>query len=248
MRKTYWISLRKLKVHEYFTTFRYLRDRECNWAKELEIAVRLQNRAQKVLSKACMGMLGYYLIISSLLNDNIISIKVNDLDISLPAAFMTSSFSVFYLINMFFLNNLIVTMMVRIQISLKFRSSGFSSDVYQSIIWEDENHAHSMPFVSNWFFESRIDINNFIGILIVICTAVLLVPLFSLGIYLINLQLTLLSDLVSIVEIIACIFGVGLISLAFVYFLCFHLPIPYKKNSDFIRYLFLPKVFPHKYK
>lgn len=82
-----FISIRRLKIHETDATLRNLHPNEQQWTSKSEIFGEIERKAIKSFITLVGQLLAAYLIVSSLRDGNQISIRYQDIEASVPAAY-----------------------------------------------------------------------------------------------------------------------------------------------------------------
>lgn len=249
MRKTIWVSLETLKRHEFNRTLRLTCRDPSNFIRKFEIVSNIYQAALRQFMKLSGVLFIAYLALNSLGTDTSLTLQVGSVTASVPKAYYLAICSIIYLATLMSLNHLYVSINLRNSVTLGVRIPGFSSDAFRMIQGEEEISLGT-PISLNHFLQERLPISSTLNSLILICFLTLLVPILAFGLFGINLQYQLLvyAD-INALEKIAAILGLAILVISYFYFALFYIPLPYKKNTSFIRWIVLynlPRAYPEE--
>ncbi|TCO68304.1 hypothetical protein [Rhodovulum euryhalinum] len=238
--RTKWISIKKLKAHEFNTTLRKLHRGENTWARRFEILSALEENATQHFIKICGQILFAYLIVTSLRTENLLQIKIQDFEASVPVAFFLMVSSYIFLLASISFCHLSVAMSLKIGEVGRFLLPGFSTNVYSLLKGKKDDISLGLSEYQNPFISERLPVSRILSMAILLCILGSLIPLGAFGFFILQQQtILLLSDNINAVERTSAAFWCLLTSLSFVYVTVFHTPLPVKKNKRQIRWNFL---------
>ncbi|MGH1416880.1 MAG: hypothetical protein ACRBB0_25575 [Pelagimonas sp.] len=244
-RKHYFISLKRLKTHEVHTTIRLLNNSGFSWTETSKIFSDIQSGAFKSFGVFAGQLLLAYIVGSSLRRGNSVGVSFQGIEAAVPTSFFFATSSFFFLITCLAINHLSVALTLKSSLASRMLLHGFSINAYDAI--DDKSGVTlGIPILSNSSFRESLPIGRFLSILVLICTLVMLIPVFAIGCYFLLEQLHLFEDrALSLFERLSAGAGVLIVLTGFACFLFFHIPIPFKKDTRYIRWNFLYKLEPH---
>lgn len=244
---TLYISIRRLKVHEFFKTVRFLKKTE-NWPNLYEEVCELQNRAIAAFVKSTSPLLLSYLLISSLNSDGLVSITIQGVTAGVPTAYFAAVSSFAYLMSMISLIHLLIVFSIRGKTSTKLLFPNFSVGVY-ALLRGFDDAALGLPTLESSFFSEKMKTSRILEALLLAALLSLLVPIVSFGAFLILVQLEVMRlTSTSWLEWLSSLAGISIVIFTFFYAIAFHIPFPMTKNRRSIRWSFLSVIstrFPH---
>ena len=242
--KIKFISQKRLKIHEFETTFRYLNKSEQEWGRKSEILSEIQADAIKNFIKSLAPLFLGYLVLTSLKIDNEIALTISNFKVSVPIAYYLFGLSFLYMITMIFFNHLSVAFSLKASMATKIMLSGFSSTVYD-LLKKKDDVALGLPIVMNPFIKEVLPIMAIMTYILLLAYSALLLPLGAFGyllmIELINLLLTSNASFLETVLVLICI---GITAYSALFVILFHLPLPMRKNKAGVRWSFLYPTMP----
>ncbi|UWP92581.1 hypothetical protein K3X13_01570 [Aliiroseovarius crassostreae] len=234
--KTKWISIKRLKMHEFDTTLRRMNPNEQTWLRKLEVLCDLENKAILQLVKFAGQILAAYLIVTSLRDNNLLSISLFQIKASIPVAYFLSVTSFLFLLFIIAFNQLSVAMSLRVRHGAKLVLPGFSVEVLRQLKGYSENSL-GIPLFMNSFIKEKLPISNFLSTALLMVIFSLSIPFIVFGGFILNEQLAISLDAEAyVLERISCGFGAFSITLSILYLLLFHIPFPVKKDAKSIRW------------
>ena len=245
MAKPKCISLKALKLHEFWTTLRYMNKDGQSWVAKTELCNEIQEKAIKSFLKAAGQLLIAYLAATSLRNGDNISLTIADFEAAVPAAyFLFVSSSILFATALAF-NHLSTAITLKSSLAGKITLSGFSANAYDVIHLRSEN-ALGLPVFTNNFIKERLPISGAMSAVFLMMVFVLLMPIGASGYYVFAELLQLGQNAqIPLVERATAIAGVVATVIAGLSVLLFHVPLPVKKDTGSIRWLFLYRLPPH---
>ena len=234
------ISIKRLKEHEFHTTLRKLDKKENNWPRRFEILAALESNAIKNFLKFCLNILIAYLMLTSLRSENLLTVRIQSFEASVPASYFMAAASFLILLGTISFCHLTVVMSLKIRESARMLLPGFSTSVYELLLGDQDSVALGITEYKNYFFKEIIPFSTTLSIGVLIGIFTTLVPIAAFGYLLLVEQIGLLvSGDVLLVEMIALCLGIFLVAFSALYVLVFHIPMPTKKNTRQIRWNFL---------
>lgn len=245
--KTKWISIRRLKEHEFETTFRRLHPNNKEvWMQKLELLCEQENRANGQLTKILGQLLIAYLILTSLRTGHDVSITVFQITASVPVAYFLPIVSFLFIVAVIAFNHFTVAMSLRIRHGNRVILPGFSTEVLRQIKGHSDG-AFGIPVFLNSFVKEKIPFSSFFGYALVGIILALLIPFLMFGMSILHEQwLIALDSSYKPMERASCAFGAVAISFSFFYAAIFNIPLPTRKNLSAIRWGFLAKLYAHR--
>jgi hypothetical protein len=243
-RRLRFISMRRFHLHELRHTARIILGADASWLKQTELYSKLQTEAIRSFLKTLGPLVFGYLIASSLRSGNQIGLNISSISVFAPASFFLFLLSLTLPVNAIALNHLSVAMAAKSKLAGKVLIPGFSANAFDVMNSTSENGL-GIPFSPFRFHKEVIPIQSLLQILFGLSLASLLLPLTALGYFLVSEQITLaLNSEISLVERLAALMGV-ITTLASAFFVIFfYIPMPTRKNKDYIRWVFLYGLHP----
>lgn len=246
-KKYFFISLRRLKIHEFDSTLRYVH-KSGSWVDLFQKLSDLQKNAIASFLKLCSPLILAYLALFSLNSDGVVGVTIQGVTAAIPTAHFAITTSLIFLFATLSLAHLLVVFSLRARQSARILLPGFSTNVFGWLHGHDEI-ALSIPIISSDFLREIIPVSKLLTSFLSIAFLGLLIPFFAFGYYLASVQFDLLFlPEVSMHQKIAAVFGIGLVICSVLYFGLFHTPLPMAKDKYLIRWGFLCKIsrhFPH---
>ncbi|GEM_PF-5953143 len=245
MRKTFWVSLFKLKIHETNKTLRYLNR---NGESDEDIFLNLGNlfRKQSIgIVKDCSTLFVIYLLLYAFGNTSETKVTIAGVSASIPSTFVTLTASVLFFFFVMRLISILQLIFTRTTFGLRMSKHKFDFGSF-AFYHGQEDLAQSVPVFYSHFFKSKIPFSNLPLLIIIFPYLALLMPLsaFVMFLWSFNIDVLLEVDKFSINWIIACISNL-ILSLSFLYLILFVVPFPYVKDASGISW-FLKKTRPIK--
>lgn len=246
-RRYYFISIRRLKIHEFNRTFRYF-DKPGNWFDKFMKLSQLQDNAIKSFLKLVSPLIVMYLILTSLNSDGQVGVSIQGYSAKIPTAFLAVLASLNYLVAGLSFAHLSAIFSLRARQSGKILLPGFSSNVFGLLSGHDEN-ALGIPLADNTFLKELIPVSRGLTYIILIALLAVIMPYFAFGYFLVGIQWELVETHgISLFEKTTAVIGVGLTLSSITHVVLFHTPLPMRKNVYSIRWGFLSKIsdkYPH---
>lgn len=246
MRRTVWISVRRLNAHQFNTTLR-VASPNLPWPDKFRKLSELQNSAIQQATKLYGSLIVTYLILAALNGQGTVSITIQGVTASVPTAYYSVMTGFLYLIFTLSLLHLFTIMSLRNNMSGRILIRSFSPNIYGLLHGYDENTL-AIPNINNIFLKERTPFIEILSLLLLIAMSGLLIPYLAYGYYLTTVQIELLFSEVSKIEKIAAAITVLMIVYSYAYFFLFNIPLPFKKNTYSIRWGLLAPIadqFPH---
>lgn len=242
MKKTWWISIRKLKCHEFHTTLRKV-EGQLSWSEKLKLLEKLQSRAITQFVKLSGYVVLAYLLVTSLKDGEKLALKVQTFEVSLPAAYFLSITSLVFLLTTIAFCHLTVAMFLKANEGARNLNHGFSSTIYSLIKLESDDLAFGLTQFRNTFFRELFPISAVLAIGTFLGMVGALIPLFALGAFVAIQQIDLIQNTQpSLFELLASTSGIAFVLFSFLYLVLYNLPLPVQKNKFLIRWGFLIKL------
>jgi hypothetical protein len=240
-----WISIKRLKEHEFHTTLRRLDRSENTWTRRFEILSQLETAAIKGFTKLAGAIFISYLVLSSLRSGDLISIKFGTFEASIPATYSLAISSYIFLFGCISFCHLSTIVSLKAKESARLILPGFSTSTYSLLKGKEDDVSLGLTVYNNRFFSEKLPISTILGNILLMGIVAVLIPLSAVGIYLLDTQIELfLSQEISNWEKISIAVGGLLIVFSFIYAILFHIPLPTKKNAYSIRWGFLILLVP----
>jgi hypothetical protein len=244
VRKTKWISIRRLKAHEFYCTLRYIRRTGLNWYEVYARLGEVQNKSTGRLKKMLSSILICYLLLVSLRNGSLISVTWSEITASVPVSYFSlfASFQVFFAIQ--FLQATFMIMLIRASESVKHGLPRFSANMYDLYHGQDEM-ALTVPILPYGFLKEKFPISATLSFFYLAIILLMLVPIIAFSLFLLNIQIELLTQFdLGLLEKIATYAGIFVNTFSILLLAIFNIPIPLEKNSSSIRWGFLARLYP----
>ena len=243
MRKIRWVSIRRLKIHEYYSTSRIVFKGVDSWPRRYEAFADLESRAIKQFVKVVSQILLAYLIVTTLRNGNNIILKMDFFEASVPAAFFFATCSLLFLFATMIFCQLSAAMSLKIREGAKIVVPGFSSSMYGMMIGKSDDLALGVPVVNNYFLKFVFPLGTIFGYVMLLGLAVSLLPLIAFGGFIAFEQYNFFLDFrLPVLERTAAGAGATIVAASFSYLCMYHLPLPTRKNLHLLRWGFLAKI------
>ena len=240
MKRTWWISLRAIKCHEFNSTFRLLERDNSNWAKKFNLLRKLEKSSIKQFFKFGAQLTLAYLILSSLQSGISLAFQVSEFSVSLPIAYFLALASFVFLFTVISFCHLAVVMTLKARESGKILIPGFSTNAYALITGDDDDMSLGIPLHLNRFLKELIPVLSVLSAGLLVSIVVLLIPLFAFGGYLLHEQSMLLENQnIGILEWVAALLGNLVVAFGALYLVLFFVPLPFRKDRYSIRWGFL---------
>jgi hypothetical protein len=238
------VSLRSIKQHEFRTTLRYLKASGESWRDIYTQLGTLQDDATKKLTKTGAGIFVYYLLMSSLGNEEYVSLTFQGVTASVPTAFVTVIASLGLFIIAMQAQTVFMLIVLRVHEGRRLSLRGFSMGMYGLYNGQDEMEL-ATPVIGYGSFKEKYPISNTLSAISGIVFIAIAFPAIALWIYLLVSQWTILSSssVLGIYKVSAA-FGIFVLISTIVYLVLFNLPLPMLKNKRFIRWGFLANLHP----
>lgn len=241
MRKR-WLSLKRLKMHEAHTTLRLLHNEPISWPQRSETYSRIQKRSIATFIKFVGPTFLGYFVATSFRSGDKIAFTISSYEVSASAAFFLFYLSVLFFFMVIALNNLSVALALKSSIAGKIDIPGFSILAY-SAITEEEDMSLGVPVLAYGHWKEIFRISSLLTFLVSITYISLTIPFIALGVYLFNQQYLILSESdIDALEMIASVCGLLSVITGALSFIAFHVPIPFYKNVNHVRWGFLWKL------
>lgn len=244
MMRNKWVSIRRLKVHEFHRTIRYLRRAGKSWHDIFLRLGEMQEEATHRFLRALSSVLITYLLIQSLGNGNLVSFTFSSVTASVPVAYVAAAGAISLFLAFQQLQSVMMIIGIRGSESARPRLPGFSSNMYGLFHGQDEL-ALSVPVLVNSFMKERIPNSSVLSILSLIVYFSILLPLIAFSMFLVSWQMHVInSGTAPRMEIAAAALGIFIVVQSYLYVIVFNLPFPMKKNVFGIRWGFLSTLHP----
>lgn len=239
MKRTLWISLRRLKIHEFNTTLRVLLKKEDNWALRFTKLSELQTEAITQYVKICSTLLVSYLLLSAFSDGMSVTIRIGEVSATVSKPYYLAVTSALFFFSTVSLNHLLAVMSLRIRLSSRAFPNGFSANVFGLINGWDEN-ALGIPQHQSTFFKEKLPISAALSSLLLVTLGSMLIPVISFGAFILSIQLEMISlPNIGFLERLACAAGFFIVISSYLNVIFFNTPLPFKKNTSSIRWGFL---------
>ncbi len=242
--KRYWISIRRIKNHEFQKTPRHIRTTGLPWGDIYLRLGELCTESTQRIVKLSTSLLLQYLALASLANSQTVSVTVSGTTFSVPSAFLTMTASLNWFVLALNIQSLAMLIILRSSESIKHRLHGFSAGAYGLYCGQDEMFLSSPAFFSIFILD-RTNVSSMLGNGTVLCFSTLLLPFFGAWIFLIELQLDILRNSTLVVHFLAALMGIAVLGFSLLYLIVFNIPVPVKKHSEMIRWILLSRLHPH---
>ncbi|WP_322891413.1 MULTISPECIES: hypothetical protein [unclassified Yoonia] len=241
--KSKWISLRSIKQHEFRTTLRHIKAAGANWDTIYTNLGRIQDTLISKLIKSCSFLFIYYLLLSSLSNQNLISINFQGVTATVPTAFLTIVASVSLYITIMQVQSIAMIIIIRAREGLRLSLRGFSTGAYGFFNEQDEMHL-AVPVMPYGSFKEVIPISAVLSLCLTVIMVCTVIPIGAFAFYLFELQTSIIfsNDVATVYRIIATV-GNFIVLATALYILLFNIPFPMRKHSEAIRWGFLVRLY-----
>lgn len=244
---TKYISLRRWKIHEFHRTLRIAQQEDPELRAQSSLQLRIFEKATKLLGKYATRLFIAYLIVNTLSDGSLVSLKVFDLELSVPLAYFLAATSFLFLNTMIALNNFIVAALIHMSSGGLSRSQGQNIEMRELLDVENhhENAELGMPTFHSRVLKDRLHVSEFLSLTVLAVCISALVPVFVYGFYLYTQLAGIWSNAdISFLENLAGAFGVVVLGVSFLQFAFYHLPMPFVKDPASIRWRFLVNLYP----
>jgi hypothetical protein len=241
LRYLYWISIRKLKQHEFHTTLRKLGNDENTWRNRFSVLEQIEAKAIKVFVRNLGLLVLAHLILTSLRDGATLSINVQNFTAQVPVSYFLAIVSFQMLLVAVSFCHLTVATSLRVKEAGKILLSGFSASTFGLLTQrKTEDMTLGTTLYANYFFKEIFPVSIILAMAFLLGLAVALLPTIAFGISIFTQQLTLLlhTDIL-LLERISIVCGIFLLTLSSFYVVLFQIPLPMKKSKSSIRWNFL---------
>jgi len=239
-----WVSIRRLKIQEFFLTLRYIKDGGASWHDIYLRLGEIQEKTSKAFLKSLSPLLISYLLLVSLSDDRTISITFQSITASIPTSFATLVSSLAVFVSFQQLQSAVMMISIRSTESARLRLYRFSANAYGLYHGQDDM-ALSVPVLQNFFLKEKLPISKLLSSMMLLTYSLILVPMMAFYIYLLNLQIDIvLTSEAPLLEHIAATLGVMTLVFAAIFIILFNIPLPFAKNKFGIRWGFLCNLYP----
>ncbi|SFR34688.1 hypothetical protein SAMN04488005_0692 [Yoonia tamlensis] len=238
------VSLRNIKQHEFRTTLRYINASDANWRDVYTQLGTLQDDATKKLTKTGAGIFVYYLLMSSLGNEEYVSLTFQGVTASVPTAFVTVVASLGLFLIAMQAQTVLMLIVLRVHEGRRLSLRGFSMGMYGLYTGQDEMEL-ATPVIGYGSFKEKYPISNTLSAISGIVFIAIAFPAVALWIYLLDSQWIIISSpsVLALYKVSAA-FGIFVLISTLVYLVLFNLPLPISKNKEFVRWSFLANLHP----
>jgi hypothetical protein len=231
-----WISLRRLKIHEFHRTLRHIRRIETSW-HDIYIGLgKMQLEATNRFIKSLSSLLAIYLLLQSLGKGSVVSLTLLQITASVPIAYVTMVGAIMLFVVLWYLQSVMMIIAIRSAESVRIKLPGFSANMYGMLNGQDEM-ALVVPVILNRHLKGVVPISSFLTYNFTILFLSMLLPIVAYAGYLLSWQINLirLNDIIWI-EKIAAVIGMFVVAQSFFFALLFNIPLPLRKNTFSIRW------------
>lgn len=244
MMRSKWISIRRLKIHEFHRTISYVRAAGKSWQDIFLRLGEMQEEATNRLLRTLSSAIVTYLLINSLGSGNLISITFSTVTASVPISYVAAVGAISLFLACQQLQTVLMIIGIRGSESSRPKLPGFSANMYGLFNGQDEL-ALSVPVLVNTYLKERIPVSGFLAISSLIVYASLLLPLMAFSAFLISWQAHIITSATAPkIEIAAAALGIFVVLQSYLYLLLFNIPLPVKKNVFGIRWGVLSTLHP----
>lgn len=234
--KPKWISIKRLKMHEFDTTIRRLNAEERGWWRKLEILGELEKKATAHLIKLLSQLLATYLILTSLRDEHHLALSLFQIKATIPVAYFFAAVSFLFVVASISFNHYSVVMSLRNRHGTRLRLPGFSVEIVRLL----KGHADSslaIPLFLNSYIREKLPVSNLLSVALLVVIVAVAIPFLVFGSFVFLEQVNIVADSsFTIMERISSAFGAVAMVFASVYMLLFHIPLPTIKNQHSIRW------------
>lgn len=237
--RSYCISIRRLKIHEFHSTLRYIQGSGKTWSEIYFRLGELQNEFIARLLKPLSGLFLLYILLETLGNEHEVSLTISGITASIPTHFVSLTASLLLLVAVQHIQTLVMLILIRAKETTKMKLRGFKAGSFGFYHSHDEMELVG-PYISPLFFKEKLPTSNILLFFILGAYSTLLLPLLALWIYLFRLQFFSLMEgsenfLTGIVSFSGLFILVGIAA----FIVLFNIPLPMQKNRFSIRFGFL---------
>ena len=234
--KSRWISIRRLKEHEFHCTLRYIRGSGKSWSEVYLRLGEIQSDAISRLLKTGTALLVSYFILSSLSSNGLVSIQIQSYRASIPAAYVVAASSFTFLVFTQHLITVWTLIFLRVREGSRVSISRFSPAAYGLYHGQDEM-ALATPVVSSNFFRHRLALDNIPATLQILSLLLLMMPILGFILFLVSWQYELaFINPRNFIEGLASFYSLIITACTVLSFLLTFLPLPVMKNTFGIRW------------
>ena len=235
MRRVFWISMRRLKVHEFQSTLRHVKVAGDNWATIYLRLGELNTEATKRIVKYSSSILLFYLMLRTLGNGRVVGFTFEGISASIPIVFATLAAAVNLFMVVITIQTFLIVVSVRSRESAKVRTHRFHTAQFGFYRGQDEFEL-SLPFFIGSFFRPWVPIPGILASMISVVLSTLLLPLLGVWYYLLHLNVSVLNNgSLPLWEYWTGMIGLFVLAASPVYVFFFNIPIPMKKFKTQIR-------------
>lgn len=242
-----YVSLRRLKNHEFHRTLRILRATGESWHS---IFMRLEEIKKAAISSVVKGLsfqIFVFLMTSSLGKDGAVSLTLATTTVSAPTSYFLATASLALLVLFLQVQQFISVVSATTLHSRYIKINGFDSEFY-ALYHGHDNMALSMPFFPGAFLKERLPTSRLLAWAIGIGILTIAAPIIAISAYLVTNQVdTALLGNTSFLEKLASALGIFCVVSAYLYAILFNVPLPMKKNELMIRWGFLSRIMPRRH-
>ncbi len=237
--KTKWISLKRLKEHELFSTMRVLSGREVNFVDMYLVLLELERKASSAFLKTVgTFVLGFFLI-SALKDGSDLRLVIGGFSLSVPVAYSSAFMGLAFWVGCMQMIQWMAILSTRSRVGVRFRVAGFSAPMF-ALTRGFDDMALAIPILANGFLKSKLPIQTLGNVMLLVTIVGPSIALLAIAGFFVTEQFSLIVDGdTNLVEKFAAGFGAASIIGACVYTVAFFVPLPAKKNTFSIRWGFL---------
>ncbi len=239
-----WVSIRRLKVHEFHRTLRHLKHTGRTWH---DIYIRLgemQQEAANSFLKSLSSLLVIYLLLQSLGKGSTVSLTMLQVTASIPIAYVATVGAISLFIVVQKLQAVIMIMGIRNSESVRMNLPGFSANMYGLFNGQDEM-ALAVPVVVNRYIREVVPISSLLSFTTMLVYLSTVLPIVAYSAFLLSWQIHIVRlEGIPKIELVSAIVGIFAILQSFIFVLLFNLPFPVKKNTFSIRWGILHGLYP----
>lgn len=248
MTKTYWVSLRRIKIHEFTQTIRLLKNTGTGWPAILSRLSQMQRESTQKAFKSLGLPIVFYYTLQAFGGADTISVSFQDITISAPAGIISMAASLTIVFVVLHLQNSFMTIALRSKEvrQIYLRNLSISALTQYN---GDEEMGLSIPAMPYGFWQERIPVSSILGFFLLIILSFFLVPIAALSVFLASYQFDLLvAPETGFLNNLGAFLGLVCLTYTLIYLLLFNIPMPMRKNNLHVRWGFLYKIsetFPH---
>lgn len=245
MSRTYWISIRDLKLHEFKRTLQYIQKSGQSWSEIYLNLGSIQRREATKVTKWSTALAVAYLALSSLSSNGTTSITVGEVTASVSSAFVTLYCSIALFFGSVIVQQLVMVMLARTRLAAIVRLNGFNVGLYGFYNGDDETPLAIPTLLTNYFLGPGMTTSKFLEYAVFFAIFLFLIPPIAFSIYIFDQNLEIVfARSAEIWEKIVATLGCLLVLLSISYIVLFNIPLPFKKNSYGIRWGTLARLYP----